>query len=293
MPKKQKPKPLCIYCHKVEGTTRDHVFPFAWYPTSTPPKIQRRTVPCCLPCNGKLQEAEEAIALDLVFVCDPSLPEIAGVQENILNGLNAAHARDDLDAGHRTGKGQKILRTMKWVNPIPGAPVRYIQKNGVIRPVSPAREIDHVALRTVATKFIRGLHFIEAKAAMESGEQTAVDPLLPLDLVFKAVTLPNSRIRMADQRLKLADFPPNVLQELLKTPRITMFGPGFWYHRLRTPSVSMWLFRLWGQLEIVAFAYVGAVAAEVGRRAAARGQFAAPPNSAFAPGKPRQVTDDQ
>ncbi len=275
MARAAKSKPVCIYCQAAPGVTKDHVFPSAWYPKTTPSNIQKRTVPCCLPCNKRLHEAEDAVVLDLLFICNPELPEIAGVHENVCRAWQPEHARDPDDAKHRAGKTLKILRTMEWANPTAGAPVVFVKKDGgLYRAASLARALDRTALQTVIEKFIRGLHYLEMKALVAAAgrhRSELPDPLLPLDMKFQHSLVPNPLIRAVDLRLKLDDFAPELIAAIMASPRFAMFGPGFEFRRLRTQvGTSMWLFRLWGQLDLVAFAYPSVVAAEVERRAGLR-----------------------
>jgi len=268
------PKRVCVYCQEQPGTTRDHVFPFAWFPTTTPARIQKRTVPCCPECNKRLHDAEDAIALDLLFICNPDAPEIAGVQENIFRSWRPDQARAGEDPKHRAGKGLKILRTMEWAKPHPGAPIVFVQKGGgLYRPASPARKLDGDAVRTVFEKFVRGLHYLEINAILaEPGPHPRdAHPLMPLDMIFRPMLIPNRLIRAVDPILKPEDLDPELLAAIIGTPRFTMFGPGFQYRRLRTPEgASMWLFRLWGQLEFVTLAFPGALAEQVERAAGLR-----------------------
>src|SRR4051812_1118694 len=201
---------VCIYCQQRPGTTKDHVFPFAWYPTTTPAKVQRRTVPCCPECNQRLHKAEDAIGLDLLFCCNPLLPQIAGVHESITRAWSADHADAKGDRKHRVGRLLKIQRTMEWAPPYPGAPIAVVEKNGIYRAASPARKLDDAALQTLTEKFVRGLHYIEMRLALtEPGPHPPhVDPLLPLDLIFQVVPLPNRYIRMPDPRLTVETSHP-------------------------------------------------------------------------------------
>jgi hypothetical protein len=218
-----------------------------------------------------LNDAEGAVVLDLLFICNPGLPEIAGVQEKVSRAWKAQHARDRHDQKHRAGKTLKIMRTMAWVNPVAGAPVAFVQKaGGIYQPASPARSIDKSAMRAVIEKFIRGLHYLQVKAVLAhpNSHPTDLDPFLPLDTQFQYSLLPNPLIRLVDPRLTLNDFAPELLEELGKSPVFTMFGPGFLYRCLRTThGASMWLFRLWGQLELVAFAYPPLLATDAARKA--------------------------
>ena len=76
----------CTYCLKnlEEGVTRDHVFPKAWYPDSTPINIQRWKVPACKKCNGKFQKIE-----DYLFcrwgICLEENESCAGISRRAVN----------------------------------------------------------------------------------------------------------------------------------------------------------------------------------------------------------------
>jgi hypothetical protein len=158
-----------------------------------------------------------------------------------------------------------------WPNPVAGTPVVFVQEPGSIYlPASPARSIDKPAMRAAIEKFIRGLHYLEIKRVLadRNPRPPDLDPLLPLDTEFEYSFLPNPFIRLVDPRLALNHFAPELIEELKRTPVFTMFGPGFLYRCLRTlHGASMWLFRLWGQLELVAFAYPLLLAAEVKKQA--------------------------
>src|SRR5207302_116836 len=79
------------------GTTLDHGGPLGRYPTAPPTTGQRGTVPCCPVCNHRLHKAEDTIGVDLLFVCDPERPEIAGVQESVFRSWKPDQARPDED----------------------------------------------------------------------------------------------------------------------------------------------------------------------------------------------------
>jgi len=259
-------KKICIYCQERPGTTRDHVFPLAWYPTTTPATVQRRTVPCCPECNHRLHLAEDAVGLDLISICNPGLREMAGVQESMTRAWKPDRARPGEDRKHRSGKPLKMLRTMEWVPPHSGAPIVYVQKNGVIRPASPARTIDKDAMRVVVEKFVRGLHYIETNAILAAPGPHPPDanPLLPLDMRFHHAILPNHFVQMVNPRLTVESFDPTLIAAVNATPVFAMFGPGFLYRRLRTrQGAATWMFLLWGQLEVVGFAMPRVLAAKV------------------------------
>jgi hypothetical protein len=74
-----------------------------------------------------------------------------------------------------------------------------VERNGVIRPASPARRIDGAAFEAVVEKFVRGLHYLEARAILKSpGATIKINPLLPKAFAFRTVMLPNAVIRSAE-----------------------------------------------------------------------------------------------
>lgn len=229
------PMVTCIYCRAAPGAEGDHVFPAAWYPTTTPPEIQRLKVPSCRACNQKWHRLEDKLAAELVMVADPTLPEMAGVAERYLRGLRPDVARDAGDARHRAAKALKSLHTMKWVPGVAGKPLVPMRlPSGLLVRLSPARELDNVLLRGFCEKLIRGLTY------KETGEtKGSVTVLAVLWNEEKEAQMPEASL---------------VLQN---DPIDSSLGPGFWYRRHVEPTISAWAFRIWGQITLVAFCLPG------------------------------------
>ena len=59
--------------------TKDHVFPSSWYPDSTPPNVQRWTVPSCERCNKEFGAMEESLLLRFALCVDPQRPGYSGI----------------------------------------------------------------------------------------------------------------------------------------------------------------------------------------------------------------------
>jgi hypothetical protein len=58
----------CVHCgNELADETRDHVFPASWYPSTTPPEVQRWTVPSCTKCNGGLGKMERELFIRLAM----------------------------------------------------------------------------------------------------------------------------------------------------------------------------------------------------------------------------------
>src|SRR5690242_20656231 len=103
-------KPVCIYCGKAPGVEAEHVFPRGWYPETTPPTVQRVTVPSCKACNERYKKLEESVGRDLVMAMDVWAPEAAGVYATISRAWRTDTARDERERKHREGHLRNILR---------------------------------------------------------------------------------------------------------------------------------------------------------------------------------------
>lgn len=78
--KRPKGNGRCIHCRTaLTHPTKDHVFPASWYPDSTPPNIQRWTVPSCAKCNHKFGAIEERPFVRFAMCVDPRKQAASGV----------------------------------------------------------------------------------------------------------------------------------------------------------------------------------------------------------------------
>jgi hypothetical protein len=81
-------KGRCVHCLRfTDDITDDHVFPYSWYPESTPTTVQRWTVPCCRLCNKNLGTMETDLLVRLAFCLNPKLEAAKGVFEKALRSL--------------------------------------------------------------------------------------------------------------------------------------------------------------------------------------------------------------
>jgi hypothetical protein len=78
----------CVHCLRLtESPEGDHVFPSSWYPDSTPPTVQRWTVPSCPECNRKLGQLEKDLLIRLVGSIDPKSEAISGLYSKAWRSL--------------------------------------------------------------------------------------------------------------------------------------------------------------------------------------------------------------
>ena len=231
----------CAYCDSAEGREGEHVFPRSWYPDTTPPTVQRLTVPACRDCNERWEQVERKLADEILLVVSPNRPEIAGVQERLTRAWKATAEQKPDERRHRIGRASKVLKTMLWAPPVPGRALATLRTaGGLLVRASPARRIENHLLRDIAEKFIKGLHYDET-----GGE---VLRALKVDAAFIA----------SDERLALLGKDiADALRIVLEQNPIHDLGPGFWYRRHREGARSVWAFRIWGQVNVVALANTG------------------------------------
>jgi hypothetical protein len=78
----------CVHClRSAELLEKDHVFPSSWYPDSTPPTVQRWTVPSCPECNRKLGQLEKDLLIRLMLCIDPKSYAASGLHSKVLSSL--------------------------------------------------------------------------------------------------------------------------------------------------------------------------------------------------------------
>jgi len=142
--------------------TWDHVFPDAWYPTTTSPKTEKWKVPSCLSCNQGHSKNEGDLLLRLGLCIDPDDPRNAGIVEKALRALNPAQGKNLRDAKLRAATGQKILRQSFHGNQIP-----YQAVYPGFGPLPDMHPSEHVAitisaagLNKLTEKIVRGITFV-------------------------------------------------------------------------------------------------------------------------------------
>jgi hypothetical protein len=237
MAKRGRPGKTCAYCGSADGHEGEHVFPASWYPDTTPADVQRLTVPSCTPCNKRWERVERELATDLLLVVSPNVPEVAGVHERLSRAWQPTSDQRVEERRHRIGRAIKIFNSMVWAQPVPGGPQTTVRtRAGLIVRASPARRIENRPLRDIAEKFIRGLHFSETGQVLGSLGVTAI------------------LVERDEKIMRLGEENFAAIVSALEQNPINTLGPGFWYRRYRGDPVSAWAFRIWGQVNILAFA---------------------------------------
>jgi hypothetical protein len=70
-----------------ESITADHVVPDSWYPDTTPPNVQRWTVPSCAECNRALGQLEKDLLIRLILCVDPKSEAASGLAAKAFRSL--------------------------------------------------------------------------------------------------------------------------------------------------------------------------------------------------------------
>jgi hypothetical protein len=159
--KRPKSDGRCVHCRD-QASTKDHVFPDSWYPDSTPEKVQRWTVPCCVKCNRDLGLVEKEVFVRLGLCVNPEKVAATGISKRVIRSFGiGAEALDEDEARIRVALKKEVFKGAKpysdearahllpGIGPHPEAPVDQQIQIGI-----PADKLNEVA-----RKIIRGCEF--------------------------------------------------------------------------------------------------------------------------------------
>jgi hypothetical protein len=105
----------CVHCRLVlVEQTQDHVFPKSWYPTSTPPEVQRWTVPSCEKCNRNLGKIEKELFVRLALCVDPRKVAVAGLSEKAVRSMGVRAKNLTIrEMRHREALKSRIMKEIR------------------------------------------------------------------------------------------------------------------------------------------------------------------------------------
>jgi hypothetical protein len=234
----------CVYCCEAWGVENEHVFPASWNPDDRPPGFQPVTVPSCGPCNDRWQKVEESVRGKLITVCNPEHSEAKGIFERVSRGWDRSRGKNDRDAARREREGRRLISSMLLVPPHPDrAQETIVLPDGSTQLVGLAREVDGTELNALAEKFVRGLHYSETGKLLK-----------PFDVA--ALLLSNEHLVPTPGSPPLPPLDPSVVGALSALRMNTSLAPGLRYGREyfrdRKRKTHLWVFLIWGHVEIVA-----------------------------------------
>ena len=147
----------CAYCGAViQRPTKDHVFPRAWYPTTTPPKLKKWTVPSCAACNNAKSRLESYCRRALAACVDTNSVHAKGIWEPAFRGIKPSAARDEADRGHRQRAFESFQHQIIPARRIDSARIAYFsQANSSGRL---GLNVNWEMVTRLMTLFVRGCH---------------------------------------------------------------------------------------------------------------------------------------
>jgi hypothetical protein len=216
MVKRPKSDGRCIYCReRMVKSTKDHVFPDSWYPTSTSPKVQRWTVPSCERCNHEFGEMEKELFVRLALCVDPRKIGATGLSKRAVRSFGVdAPGISTKERRHREVLRDRIL---DGIRPYSGEAQDHALPGlgshpGFAPEQLPQIEIPAEMVHAVAKKIVRGVEYWLANGRI-------VEPPYELDIHFARET------------------PPDVLKAFAPSNPVYL-GPGFRVRRVNAGDDS-------------------------------------------------------
>lgn len=108
---KKFPPGLCAHCAEYfNELTSDHVFPQAWYPKTTPNKIEKWQMPSCMECNKRYSKIENDLLVRLSLGLTPNEFHSLGITDKGMRAINPEFGKSEKDKLMRQKKREKILK---------------------------------------------------------------------------------------------------------------------------------------------------------------------------------------
>ncbi|MCF2146138.1 HNH endonuclease [Desmonostoc muscorum LEGE 12446] len=161
----------CVHClQNVEYLTRDHIFPFAWYPDNTPENLQRWTIPSCKKCNEQYGRLEEDLLLRLGLCIDPEDAKSSGITDKVLRSIDPHYANDRREKRIRERKREKIKQEIvKWeAIPPRGLHPNFQVQSNVYYPEYASIPISADKLERLCHKIVRGITYFVDQTFIEN-----------------------------------------------------------------------------------------------------------------------------
>lgn len=234
----------CTYClRKIkDDLTYDHVFPDAWYPDSTPDKVQRWTVPSCRKCNAKFQVAEDELFIRWGICVEPGLEACMGINERAIKQQFFIETKDPRKFGRKLAVFKKITSRMGQYDPkrthIGFAPKLGVR--GTLAVITPNK------FRSIfSEKLARGTEF------------KLREKLIPWK---KRIGI---YYEMADDSMRQQY---DIWNNLLIDGQTVNLGPGFnvrWAVNPSNPEQSLYRFEIWGHIKFYSLVYPKTISYEL------------------------------
>jgi len=160
----------CVHCLKdpVELTS-DHVFPKAWYPSSTS-EMEKWQMPSCVACNNHYSKIEGDLLNRLALALDTKHPASAGLVDAALRAIDPNAGRSEKDVAARAAQAKRILGGMFKGEQIPEDAVMpgLGERWGRPKAEQMAVQIPKAGFMDMTKKIVRGLVYREDGAFIEA-----------------------------------------------------------------------------------------------------------------------------
>jgi hypothetical protein len=228
------PPPLgkCIHCLKDPvQRTWDHLFPRAWYPTSTPPDLEKWQVPACIRCNSAYGKIENDLMIRLGMCLDPKKAGAAGITQKAQRAINPRYAKNPKDARARQRTRETFLAQAK---PASQAPKETLYpgfaNHSSADEAGIAISIPAKGLQKLTEKICRGIFYLEDGIFVES----------PYSVVHHVVS----------------DYDAaRIIAVLDQVGKVYAREPGLTVRRavpIDNPDAALFAIEIWGQLRMYA-----------------------------------------
>jgi hypothetical protein len=220
----------CVHClQTVEAITEDHLFPKSWYPETTPPDLEKWTIPACGPCNSAHGENESELRLLLAACVDPKSEAAVGIWQKALDSINPAKGKSPLDIRMRELTRRKFTKKLR---PADGVPMQHVLPE--LDPNRPkgglALHVPAQGLRKFVDKLVRGTVWVTERRYIEGKD-----------------------VRMSFIRLEDAE---EVFQIFERFGELYERGPGIRIRKAvapELPSEPIFVFDIWNQFRVYAY----------------------------------------
>lgn len=175
-------KLICTYCVSETNAghaSRDHVIATFWYPDTTPPDVQRWTVPSCRRCNNVFGRLEQELLVRFALCIEPSVPATSGIIERALRAIDPNLATTQEDKKRRKALRRWVLRDVSPVEELPQKGLLpYFNNNWDLG----SRVVVHLnsrVLHKVVRKWVKGTHFVLTRRLIKSWSDIDVFHVTP------------------------------------------------------------------------------------------------------------------
>jgi hypothetical protein len=141
----------------------DHVFPYAWYPDSTPKDIYKWQIPSCIPCNNEYGVLEKDLMIRFGLCLEPDDEACKGIVEKALRSIDPDQAKNEKDRKARLGKRRQIIRQTMEGDAIPDEAIypNFESRYAIPDSERVAVTISKKSVDRLAEKIVRGILYLE------------------------------------------------------------------------------------------------------------------------------------